>query len=97
MPGRPLLHRVMAEGRRLDPPEPLAAARERCRAGLASLPAPLRSLEAAPPPPVGISPAWTRLARGPRRRAGRGPRPARRANPTRFGLAAAPEEGAMEQ
>lgn len=61
--GWPLLHRVMAQGRRLDPPEPLAAARERCRAGLASLPAPLRSLADGAAPPVDISPGLARLAR----------------------------------
>ena len=61
--GWPLLHRVMAGGRRLDPPEPLTAARERCRAGLASLPTPFRSLEAAAAAPVGISPGLARLAR----------------------------------
>jgi len=60
--GWPLLHRVMAQGRRLDPPEPLAAARERCRAGLASLPAPLRSLADGAAPPVDISPGLARLA-----------------------------------
>ena len=63
MAGWPLLHRVMAEGRRLDPAEPLAVARERCRAGLASLPAPLRSLEATAAPPVAVSPGLARLAR----------------------------------
>jgi nicotinate phosphoribosyltransferase len=62
-PGRPLLHRVMAEGRRLNPPEPLAAARERCRAGLTSLPAPLRSLEATAPAPVTVSDRLADLAR----------------------------------
>jgi len=63
LPGWPLLHRVMADGRRLDPPEPPAAARERCRAGLASLPEPLRSLEAVAAAPVGISAGLARLAR----------------------------------
>jgi nicotinate phosphoribosyltransferase len=61
--GWPLLHRVMADGCRLDPPEPLAASRERCRAGLASLPEALRSLAAAVPPPVGVSPRLSHLAR----------------------------------
>ncbi len=60
--GWPLLRRVVAGGRRLDPPEPLAAARERCRAGLASLPAPLRSLDDQSPPPVSVSAGLTRLA-----------------------------------
>lgn len=61
-PGWPLLRRVMAGGRRLDPPEALAAARERCRAGVASLPAPLRSLDTPAPAPVSISPSLSRLA-----------------------------------
>lgn len=61
--GWPLLHRVMAQGRRLDPAEDPAVARERCRAGLASLPAPLRSLEGAASPPVAVSPGLARLAR----------------------------------
>lgn len=61
--GRPLLHRMMAEGRRLGPPEPLAAARERCRAGLASLPASLRSRQLAVPPPVSLSERLAGLAR----------------------------------
>lgn len=60
--GWPLLRPVMAEGRRLDPAEPLAAARDRCRAGLASLPAPLRSLEARVFAPVTVSASLTRLA-----------------------------------
>jgi len=62
-PGRPLLQPVMAEGRRLKPPESLTAARERCRAGLASLPAPLRSLAATAPAPVAVSDCLARLAR----------------------------------
>lgn len=61
--GRPLLDRVMTDGRRLAPPEPLATARERCRAGLASLPAPLRSLEAVAPAPVEVSDRLAGLAR----------------------------------
>jgi nicotinate phosphoribosyltransferase len=44
--GRPLLARVMAGGRRLPAgSEALADVRARCRAALAALPAPLRSLE----------------------------------------------------
>ena len=43
--GRPLLVRAMAGGRRVEPPEPLAATRERCLAALAGLPPQLRSLE----------------------------------------------------
>jgi nicotinate phosphoribosyltransferase len=61
--GWPLLRPVMAAGRRLDPPEPLATARERCRSGLASLPESLRSLDEAAPPPVRVSPDLESLAR----------------------------------
>ena len=61
--GTPLLEPVMRSGRRLASAEPLAAARERCARGLASLPAPLRALEpAAQPYPVEISPALRALA-----------------------------------
>jgi len=62
-PGRPLLRQVMADGRRLDPPEALAAARERCRAGLASLPQGLRSLEVKAEAPVRVSAGLQDLAR----------------------------------
>jgi len=61
--GWPLLRQVMVEGRRLDPPEPLAAARERCRAGLASLPGSLRALGARAETPVRVSPGLEALAR----------------------------------
>jgi nicotinate phosphoribosyltransferase len=61
--GRPLLQRVMVKGRRLGPPEPPAAARARCRAGLASLPVPQCSLETTAAPPVEASPDLARLAR----------------------------------
>lgn len=56
--GRPLLRRVMAGGRRLGPPEPLADVRARCLAGLAALPPLLRSLEPSAVPlwPVDTSP-----------------------------------------
>jgi nicotinate phosphoribosyltransferase len=61
--GTPLLEPVMRSGERLASAEPLAAARERCARGLASLPAPLRALEpAAQPYPVEISPALRALA-----------------------------------
>ena len=43
--GRPLLRRVMSEGKRLDTPEPLIALQDRCRAALEALPHDLRSLE----------------------------------------------------
>ena len=48
--GKPLLRQVMEGGRRVLPPEPLEKARERCAAGLASLPAHLRSLTSASEP-----------------------------------------------
>lgn len=48
--GRPLLRPVMANGRRMSAPEPLAAARDRCAASLRALPPRLRSLEPAPEP-----------------------------------------------
>lgn len=56
--GRPLLRQVMAGGRRLGPPEPLADVRARCLAGLAALPPLLRSLEPSADPlwPVDTSP-----------------------------------------
>lgn len=61
--GRPLLRRVMREGRRSAPPEPLTAARQRCAEALAALPDPLRLLRGpAGDYPVERSPAL-RLAR----------------------------------
>jgi nicotinate phosphoribosyltransferase len=42
--GEPLLARVMADGRRTGPKEPLKSLQERCKAALAGLPEPLRSL-----------------------------------------------------
>jgi nicotinate phosphoribosyltransferase len=59
----PLLWHVVSGGRRLARP-PLAEARDRCTAGLASLPPTLRSLspEPAPPFPVALSPALLALA-----------------------------------
>jgi len=60
--GRPLLGRVMAGGRRLVPPEPLEAARERHRAAVEALPARLRALQPARPPyPVRRSPGLEAL------------------------------------
>jgi nicotinate phosphoribosyltransferase len=44
--GRPILERVVLDGRRVDEPESLEAIRERCRARLAELPAGLKSLRA---------------------------------------------------
>jgi len=51
----PLLLPVMAAGRRLSAPEPLAAAQRRCRADLASLPPAARALRGPQPVPVRIS------------------------------------------
>lgn len=60
--GRPLLRRVMVNGRRVAPPEPLDAARERRRLALASLPEPLRAQETADPGyPVRYSPGLARV------------------------------------
>ena len=67
--GWPLLRQVMGGGRRLDPPETLEAARERCRAGLGLLPEALRSLEAAQDAPVRLSAGLQELAK--KLRAGR--------------------------
>jgi len=52
-----LLRPVMTGGARTGPREPLAAARERCAASLAALPAPALSLRDPAPVPVAISPA----------------------------------------
>lgn len=63
-PGTPLLEWVMAQGRRLRPPEPLAASRKRARDQLAALPPRLRGLEDATEPyEVQIAPALASLAR----------------------------------
>jgi nicotinate phosphoribosyltransferase len=62
--GRPLLVAAMADGRRLEPPEPLAAIRQRCLAALVGLPPELRSLEPVDDPvwPVDISTGLAALA-----------------------------------
>jgi nicotinate phosphoribosyltransferase len=62
--GRPLLVAAMADGWRLEPPEPLAAIRQRCLAALAGLPPELRSLEPVDDPvwPVDISTGLAALA-----------------------------------
>jgi nicotinate phosphoribosyltransferase len=60
--GEPLLVPVMRAGRRVAPPEPLAAIRERARRELARLPAHLRALHTAPAYPVTIAPALSALA-----------------------------------
>ena len=46
--GRPLLRKVMGDGKRLEAPEPLTALQDRCRDALATLPHDLRSLEKGP-------------------------------------------------
>jgi nicotinate phosphoribosyltransferase len=64
LPGRPLLSRVMAEGRPVatsPPSELLEAARERARREIAALPARVRALPPADPPyPVEVSDALER-------------------------------------
>jgi len=56
LPGRPLLHRVMRRGRRIAPPEPLAAARSRASDELSRLPGPVLGLPPADPQfPVRVS------------------------------------------
>jgi nicotinate phosphoribosyltransferase len=62
--GRPLLARAMAAGRRVEPPEPLDAVRNRCMATLAALPPEVRSLEPADDPvwPVEVSDGLQALA-----------------------------------
>lgn len=59
--GAALLRPVMREGRRLAPPEPLSAIRERVAMELARLPAHLRALKSEPAYPVEISPALRAL------------------------------------
>lgn len=62
VPGEPLLTKVMENGRRVQPPEPLDVCRARCREEIASLPGELLSLStAAPPYPVELSSGLTRL------------------------------------
>jgi nicotinate phosphoribosyltransferase len=60
-PGEPLLELVMRGGKRVAPPEPLAAARERAAQGLAKLPALLRELREGATCPVRIAPALRAL------------------------------------
>jgi nicotinate phosphoribosyltransferase len=60
-PGEPLLRPVMREGRRLHPPEPLNAARERLQAELERLPEELRPIDATATYPVLISDGLQRL------------------------------------
>jgi nicotinate phosphoribosyltransferase len=60
--GEALVEPVMRQGRRIGPPPPLAAARERAAADLAQLPEHLRRLETEPAYPVEISSALRALA-----------------------------------
>jgi nicotinate phosphoribosyltransferase len=55
--GRPLLTHVMQNGRRVVPPEPVRAMRERCRAAVAQLPADVRRLREPRPYSVRFSDA----------------------------------------
>lgn len=64
----PLLVPVMREGKRLTPPEPLAAARSRCIESLKQLPARLLSIQHAAPYPVRYSKALKDLLQKVRRR-----------------------------
>lgn len=62
--GEPLIRPVMVKGRPLSPHPELAEIRQRTAAGLARLPKPLHSLDAAEAPyPVTVSGALTRLAK----------------------------------
>lgn len=61
-PGEPLLHQVMRGGKRLRPPETLAAMRARAKAELARLPDPLRALVPAATYPVEIAAELKALA-----------------------------------
>ncbi|MBL8259083.1 MAG: nicotinate phosphoribosyltransferase [Candidatus Competibacteraceae bacterium] len=61
-PGEPLLRPVMIDGRRLSPPEPLTAVRDRVRQQLAALPPALRANRTAPAYPVHIAAELRQLA-----------------------------------
>jgi nicotinate phosphoribosyltransferase len=60
--GETLIKPVMRDGKRLAPPETLAAIRERAARDLARLPEPLRKLEAGASYPVTVAPALKALA-----------------------------------
>jgi nicotinate phosphoribosyltransferase len=60
--GEPLLVPVMRGGRRVAPPQPLSAIRERTVRELARLPAHLRALGTSPPYPVTVASALSALA-----------------------------------
>jgi nicotinate phosphoribosyltransferase len=59
--GEPLLQSVMREGRRLAPPEPASAIRERAQRQLAALPPALRANRTEPSYPVAIAPELREL------------------------------------
>ncbi|HEY2382491.1 MAG TPA: nicotinate phosphoribosyltransferase [Terriglobia bacterium] len=62
VPGEPLLHKVMENGRRTAPPEPLSQCRARCKADLDAIPARLHNLSKADPDyPVDLSPQLSQL------------------------------------
>jgi nicotinate phosphoribosyltransferase len=61
-PGEPLIALVMQNGKRLRPPEPLAAIRERAKHEIEHLPEPLRRLEPQATYPVEIAPELKELA-----------------------------------
>ena len=62
-PGEPLVVQVMAAGKRIGPPEPLAAMRARVRREIGRLPARLQGLEdSVEPMPVEVAPALRALA-----------------------------------
>ncbi|HSQ64394.1 MAG TPA: nicotinate phosphoribosyltransferase, partial [Polyangiaceae bacterium] len=60
--GEPLLVPMMRGGKRVAPPEPIAASRARAAAQLARLPSHLRALEAQPAYPVRVAPELVALA-----------------------------------
>ena len=62
VPGRPLLEKVMENGRRLRPPESLNVCRDRCKSELESLPEELKSLSKVEPGyPVELSAQLTQM------------------------------------
>jgi nicotinate phosphoribosyltransferase len=61
-PGEPLIVQVMGNGKRLQPPKPLAAIRERAKRELEHLPEPLRRLDPRATYPVEIAPELEELA-----------------------------------
>ena len=70
----PLLEPLMAEGRRLEPPQPLSSAQARFEGDMAGLPEPARDVEHPIPPVVRLSPRLRALTDRVRAAAGDGPR-----------------------